>query len=84
VRFRQGESKMIALRVLLRMIVLLAVAATSARAQTGKDLLGVCISKDPIQQKSCTLYISGFVHGLQAAEDPRGEICIPKDLTRAC
>ena len=63
------------------MIFLLAVTATSARAQTGRDLLGVCISNDPIQQTSCTLYISGFVHGLQAAEDLKGEICIPKDTT---
>jgi hypothetical protein len=60
------------------MIFLLAATATSARAQTGRDLLGLCISKDPIQQTSCTLYISGFLHGLEAAEDLKGEICIPK------
>jgi Rap1a immunity proteins len=63
------------------MIFLLAATATFARAQTGRDLLGVCISKDPIQQTSCTLYISGFVHGLQAAEDLKDEICIPKGTT---
>jgi hypothetical protein len=72
---------MIARQLPLRMIVLFAAAATSARAQTGKDLLGVCISNDPIQQTSCTHYISGFVHGLRAAEHRKGEICIPKDLT---
>jgi hypothetical protein len=62
-------------------IFLLGQTATFASAQTGRDLLGVCISKDPIQQTSCSLYISGFVHGLQAAEDLKGEICIPKDAT---
>lgn len=62
-------------------IIFLLATATSARAQTGRDLLGVCISNDPIQQTSCTLYISGFVHGLQAAEDLKGEICIPKYTT---
>lgn len=62
-------------------IFLLVAAATSARAQTGRDLLGVCISKDPIQQASCTVYISGFLHGLQAGEDLKDEICIPKGTT---
>ena len=77
----KGKGKMTALRLASTMIVLLMAAAASAHAQTGKELLGVCTSKDPIQQRSCTDYISGFIRGLKAAEHLRGEICIPKDLT---
>ena len=62
-------------------IVLVAAMMSSARAQTGKDLFVACTSKNPVEQMSCTLYISGFVHGLQAAEDLSGKICVPKSLT---
>jgi hypothetical protein len=62
-------------------VVLVAVMTASANAQTGKDLFGVCTSKNVVEQMSCDLYISGFVHGLQAAEDLRGEICVPQSLT---
>jgi hypothetical protein len=58
----------------IRIVVLVAAMMTSAHAQTGKELFSVCVSKNPINQMSCTLYISGFVHGLQAAEDLSGEI----------
>jgi hypothetical protein len=62
-------------------IVLVAAMMSSAHAQTGKDLFVACTSKNPVEQMSCTLYISGFVHGLQAAEDLSGKICVPKSLT---
>jgi hypothetical protein len=65
----------------IRIVVLVGVMMTSAHAQTGNELFSVCVSKNPMHQMSCTLYISGFVHGLQAAEDLSGEICIPKSLT---
>jgi hypothetical protein len=41
------------------------VAATSSRAQTGQDLLKLCESKNAVENISCELYISGFVHGMQ-------------------
>jgi hypothetical protein len=62
-------------------LAILMVALNTAHAQTGKDLLDVCRSNNPIERTSCTLYISGFVHGLQAAQDLNGEICIPNSLT---
>jgi hypothetical protein len=52
-----------------------------ASAQTGNDLLMRCISKDAIEQVACTLYIAGFVHGMQLGDELRGEICLPKNLT---
>lgn len=81
VLWREGDSKMIALQLLLPIMLLWTAAAPSARAQTGKDLLGACTSADPIQQASCMSYISGFVHGLRAADRFRNELCTPKDLT---
>ena len=65
----------------IRIIFLVAAMMSSAHAQTGKDLFVVCTSKNPVERMSCGLYISGFVNGLQAAEDLSGEICIPKNLT---
>ena len=65
----------------IRIIFLVAAMMGSAHAQTGKDLFVICTSKNPVERVSCGLYISGFVNGLQAAEDVSGEICIPKNLT---
>jgi hypothetical protein len=36
---------------------------TASKAQTGKDLLTLCICKNAVEQISCNLCISGFVHG---------------------
>jgi hypothetical protein len=55
--------------------------ASPSEAQTGHDLLTLCISKNVVEQMSCKLYIVGFVHGMQASDDLRGEICVPKTLT---
>ena len=55
--------------------------ASPSEAQTGRDLLTFCISKNAVEQMSCKLYIAGFVHGIQASDDLQGEICVPKTLT---
>jgi hypothetical protein len=50
-----------------------------ASAQTGKDLYKLCLS-DSVQEKiGCDLYISGFLHGLQASQDLPGKICLPAE-----
>jgi hypothetical protein len=55
--------------------------ASPSEAQTGHDLLTLCISKSAVEQMSCKLYIAGFVHGMQASDDLQGEVCVPKTLT---
>ena len=60
-------------------IVILMMAMSPVHAQTGKDLFGVCTSKNPVEHASCRLYISGFLHGLQASQDLPGKICLPAE-----
>jgi hypothetical protein len=63
-------------------IALIAATAPS-RAQTGQDLLKLCESKNAVENISCELYISGFVHGMQLAQELHGTICLPPNLTGA-
>ena len=53
---------------------------TIAQAQTGKDLFTVCTSQNAIR-RSCELYISGFVHGMQIGRDVQDDVCLPATLT---
>jgi hypothetical protein len=47
-----------------------------ASAQTGNDLYKMC-SGGTQERMGCNLYISGFLHGLQASQDLPGKICLP-------
>jgi hypothetical protein len=49
-----------------------------ASAQTGNDLYKLC-SASTQERMSCDLYISGFLHGLQASQDLPGKICLPTE-----
>lgn len=62
-------------------VLLLALAAVPAQAQTGKDLFAACSSSAPIQRSTCLLYVSGFVHGMQASQNLGDRICLPSELT---
>jgi hypothetical protein len=47
-----------------------------ASAQAGNDLFKLC-SGGPQERMACDLYVSGFLHGLQASQDLPGKICLP-------
>jgi len=50
-----------------------------ASAQTGNDLYKLCSSGSVQERMGCDLYISGFLHGLQASQDLPGKICLPAE-----
>jgi hypothetical protein len=52
--------------------------STVASAQTGNDLFKLC-SGGAQESMACDLYISGFLHGLQASQDLPGKICLPSE-----
>jgi hypothetical protein len=67
----------------LAYLLTFALLSTSAQAQTGQDLFDQCASKETMRQLSCMVYISGFVHAMQASQNLRSEICLPDTLTGA-
>ena len=65
----------------LPLSVVLATVSTLVQAQTGLSLFSMCASESQVEQTACTMYISGFVHGLQLAKNLQGVVCVPENLT---
>jgi len=70
------------MRLVLTVAALAACVSSPLQAQTGGELFKL-YTGGVKEQMVCDLYITGFVHGMQAAQDLSGTVCLPPGLTGA-
>jgi hypothetical protein len=56
-------------------------ATPYSEAMTGKDLFAWCAGDNAVENASCMLYITGFVHGMKSSKELNGIACLPDNLT---